>query len=134
MATVPATTTTISAQAVPNDPRVHKFNTDDDDDDEVAEGDGDGDSVVDGEKADGGGADTCCSQRPLEEEEEENTNCEWEKGYVPRAEIRKGSIYANLVFKGTEGSGNSEMDSDARSWHMSYLKVCIFICTYIIFF
>ena len=117
---VPAITSTTSftsfsgssAQAVPNDPRVHKFNTDDDA--------------------------SSPSQRPKEEEEatkeeEENSSSEWEKGYVPRASLhpmRRGSVYANLISQG--GGGNSGvMASDAKSWHMSYLKVivCSLVCT-----
>ena len=118
--TVPALATTTSfttssnsaTKAVPNDPRVHKFNTDD--------------AVVDD---DGKDEDDCRRRRrPQEEEEEENSNSEWKKGYVPRASIRptmrKGSVYANLIFRGAEGiDGNSEMASDGRSWHMRYLKV-----------
>lgn len=125
--TVPATTSTTSstsfsgssAQAVPNDPRVHKFNTDDD-------------TVVVDDDA------SSRSQRPQEEEEptkeeEENSSSEWEKGYVPRASLhpmRRGSVYANLISQG--GGGNSGvMASDAKSWHMSYLKVIVYslVCT-----
>ena len=115
--TVPAITSTTSfsdssAQAVPNDPGVHKFNTDD--------------AVVVDDDA------SSPSQRPKEEdgatkEEEENSSSEWEKGYVPRASLhpmRRGSVYANLILQG--GGGNSGvMASDAKSWHMSYLKVIV---------
>jgi hypothetical protein len=120
---VPAITSTTSvsgssAQAVPNDPRVHKFNTDD--------------AVVVDDDA------SSPSQRPKEEEEatkeeEENSSSEWEKGYVPRASLhpmRRGSVYANLISQG--GGGNSGvMASDAKSWHMSYLKVIVYslVCT-----
>ena len=119
--TVPAITSTTSstsfsgssAQAVPNDPRVHKFNTDD--------------AVVVDDDA------SSPSQRPKEEEEatkeeEENSSSEWEKGYVPRASLhpmRRGSVYANLISQGAGGGNSGVMASDAKSWHMSYLKVIV---------
>ena len=120
---VPSTTSTTcfsnsSAQAVPNDPRVHKFNTDD--------------AVVVNDDA------SSPSQRPQEDEptkeEEENSSSEWETGYVPRASLhpmRRGSVYANLISQGGGGGNSGVMASDAKSWHMSYLKVIFYslVCT-----